>query len=151
MPARHLIQILVRQGRRLVRLGWNGRIFGIQLLPLFFLHGPSRSPFESSPANAVVHPGREKVSWNFADSIHSKVGHSVGPRCDKCTIVNASIRLVPTPAKSVTNDSANATHRRKKLSGFALGEADCFHSACLNTPTGSFPVKLISLLKWGAR
>jgi hypothetical protein len=57
----------------------------------------------------------------------------------------------PRALPGVTNDSANATHRKKKLSGFALGEADCFHSAYLNTPTGSFPVKLISLLKWGAR
>jgi hypothetical protein len=57
----------------------------------------------------------------------------------------------PPPAKSVTNDSANATHRRKKPSGFALGEADCFHSGYPNTPTGSFPVKLIYLLKKSAR
>jgi hypothetical protein len=45
-----------------------------------------------------------------------------------------------TLAGSVTNDSANATHQRKKPGGFALGEADCLHLACSKTPAGSFPV-----------
>jgi hypothetical protein len=45
-----------------------------------------------------------------------------------------------TLAGSVTNDSANATHQRKKPGGLALGEANCFHLACSKTPAGVFPV-----------
>src|ERR1035437_10352793 len=81
----------------------------------------------------VPHPNEDP---RYPALLPHKVGHSVGPRCDKCTMVNARIRLVPTPAKSVTNDSANATHRRKKPSGFALGEADCFHSPAQTLPPG---------------